>query len=46
MVAVFEWIEGWYNPHRQHSALGYRSPANYERANDCRIPLLPAATSE
>jgi putative transposase len=32
-VAVFEWIEGWYNPHRRHSSLGYRSPVNYERAH-------------
>jgi transposase InsO family protein len=31
-MAVFEWIEGWYNPHRRHSAHGYRSPLNYERA--------------
>jgi putative transposase len=31
-MAVFEWIEGWYNPHRRHSSLGYRSPAHYERA--------------
>jgi putative transposase len=29
--AVFEFIEGWYNPHRRHSALGYRSPCEYER---------------
>jgi len=28
--AVFEFIEGWYNPHRRHSALGYTSPARYE----------------
>ena len=21
-LAVFEWIEGWYNPHRRHSSLG------------------------
>lgn len=23
-------IEGWYNLHRLHSSLGYRSPAEYE----------------
>ena len=31
-TAVFEFIEGWYNPHRRHSALGYLSPAAFERA--------------
>lgn len=29
-IAVFSWIEGWYNPHRRHSALGQRSPAQFE----------------
>jgi putative transposase len=33
-MAVFEFIEGWYNPHRRHSALGYLSPINYERTID------------
>jgi putative transposase len=30
-TAVFEYVEGWFNPHRRHSTLGYRSPAEYER---------------
>ena len=29
--AVFEYIEVFYNRQRLHSALGYRSPAEYER---------------
>ncbi len=30
-MAVFTFIEGWYNPRRRHSALGYLSPVEYER---------------
>jgi putative transposase len=29
--SVFEFIEGWYNPHRRHSALNYVSPMVYEK---------------
>jgi putative transposase len=32
-MAVFDFIEGWYNPHRRHSALGYLSPIEYERVH-------------
>jgi putative transposase len=30
-MAVFDFIEGFYNPHRRHSALHYQSPVRYER---------------
>jgi len=29
--ALFDYIDGWYNPRRRHSALGYESPVRYER---------------
>jgi putative transposase len=31
-LAVFDFIEGWYNPRRRHSALHYRSPMIFERS--------------
>ncbi len=29
---IFRFIEGWYNPRPRHSAIGYKSPINYERS--------------
>jgi putative transposase len=29
--ALFRFIEGWYNPRRRHSGLGYLSPIEFER---------------
>ncbi len=31
-VAIFEYIEGFYNRVRRHSSLGYKSPSGYETA--------------
>jgi putative transposase len=30
-LAIFDFIEGWYNPRRRHSALAYLSPLAYEK---------------
>jgi putative transposase len=30
-IACFSYIEGFYNPVRLHSALGYKSPITYEQ---------------
>ena len=30
-LALFQWIEGFYNARRRHSTLGYLSPERYEQ---------------
>ena len=37
-MAVFDFIEAFYNPRRRHSALGYLSPAEYERRHQPGLP--------
>ena len=37
-MAVFAYIEGWYNRHRLHSGLGYLSPVEFERRH-CSQPV-------
>jgi len=32
-MAVFDFIEAWYNPHRRHSALGQMPPLNYKKGH-------------
>ena len=36
-IALFDYIEGWYNPRRRHSALRYRSLVNFERAHELAL---------
>lgn len=35
-LTVFDFIEGWYNPTRRHSALDYLSPLEFERQGGSR----------
>ena len=39
-TAVFDFIEGWYNPTRRHSSLDYLSPIDFEREGG-RTPSHP-----
>ncbi len=32
-LALFDWIEAWYNPRRRHSYCGMLSPTDYEIAH-------------
>ncbi len=36
-MAIFEFIEGWYNPTRRHSGLDYLSPMEYERRHTATV---------
>jgi putative transposase len=50
-LAVFEWIEGWHNPQRRHSSIGYLSPMEFERRHAEErerggFALAPPTTSE
>jgi putative transposase len=40
-MAIFDFVEGWYNPKRRHSALDYLSPLQFERIN--RTPMRASA---
>jgi hypothetical protein len=44
--AIFEYIEGWYNPRRRHSTLGYLSPIEFERQHtELPQPTIEASIS-
>ena len=38
---VFEFIEGWYNTQRRHSALGYLSPIEHEKKYEATLEVVP-----
>lgn len=40
-MACFSYIEGFYNPVRLHSALGYKSPMTYEQENTIEATTKP-----
>jgi len=39
--AIFTFVEGFYNPRRRHSTLGYLSPADYETRYHQAVPAGP-----
>jgi len=45
-LAVFDFIEGWYNTQRRHSSLAYESPVNYERQHAPRGARPPVEADE
>jgi putative transposase len=44
-LAVFSYVEGFYNPRRRHSALHYRSPDRYEEEMMKRDTQTPVAVT-
>ena len=44
-LAVFDFIEGWYNPRRRHSALDYLSPIVYERSRGTSNRTVPSGST-
>jgi putative transposase len=44
-LAIFDFIEGWYNPRRRHSALDYLSPMIFERAHERDDHTMPSGST-
>jgi putative transposase len=44
-LALFDFIEGWYNPRRRHSALDYLSPMMYERTSRIGDRPVPSGST-
>lgn len=44
-LAVFDFIEGWYNPRRRHSALAYLSPMMFEQTHASGDRKMPSGAT-
>ena len=38
-MAIFTFIEGWYNPSRRHSGLDYLSPMDFEASSRIELKI-------
>jgi putative transposase len=45
-VALFTYIEGWYNPRRRHSSIGYLAPMEFERRHARNVQQASALLTE
>ena len=43
-MAVFQYIEGWYNTHRRHSSIGYYAPIAFEKRYTSSIHQVETPT--
>ena len=41
-MAIFGYIEGWYNPRRRHSSIGYESPISFEEKHAVKTAACQA----
>ena len=45
-MAIFTWIEGWYNPRRRHSGIAQKSPINFEKGLQAKTTATTSATTD